>query len=53
MAIKKEISSHEWQEIQLANLKAHVAGPVDNADIVRGAWTSSLYQEARKDRVAY
>jgi hypothetical protein len=45
MAIKKEISSHDWQEIKLANLKAHITGPIDSSNIVgangdTSAWTS-------------
>jgi hypothetical protein len=40
MAIVKEISTHDWQEIKLANLKCHVIGPVDNSNIVRDTWTS-------------
>lgn len=51
MAIKKEISSHDWQEIKLANLKAHITSVIDNDNIIGGgapggagtsspAWTS-------------
>lgn len=40
MAIIKEISSHDWEEMKLSNFKAHIIGPIADGDIVRGAWTS-------------
>jgi hypothetical protein len=40
MAITKEISREKWEQMKLANFKAHVVGPIADADITRGAWTS-------------
>jgi len=40
MAIQKTISAEDWHEMKLANFKAHVIGPVTNANITREEWTS-------------
>jgi len=40
MAIQKVISESEWQQMKIANFKAHVVGPITNANIEREEWTS-------------